>query len=357
MRVLHAAFMNEASLGILNQMFWENESAKKLKLEWKSLLFVKKEYTDLDFKYNDTVIFLNKNGWYDSHVAYYNSLLNAMEEFDILLLRYNISDPLQYFFLKKINKPVYLIHHTIETSEILSYSGSKRYIKYLVDVFFGMLSLRNCKNIICVTNEIYNYENSRVNNKFKNKIIYPNGINYNLLSFENRKDGIPQILFVASYFNDWHGLDILLKSLKYNDSNFILHLVGNLSDKDKEVAIRDERIILHGILPPNKITKIMENAWVGLSSFALHRKAMSEACTLKVREYLMYGIPVYSGHKDTFPEDFQYYCIGKPDINEILKYAYNLKDLNAKDISLESKKFINKENLLKVLYNNLESGV
>ncbi|MCU4311795.1 glycosyltransferase family 1 protein [Acinetobacter variabilis] len=357
MRVLHAAFMNEPSLGILNQMYWENESAKKLKLEWKSLLFVKNESTCLDYKYSDTLIFLNKNGWYDSHVAYYNNLLKKMDSFDVLLLRYSISDPLQYLFLKKIDKPVYLVHHTIETSEILSYPGSKKYIKYLVDVFFGALSLKKCKNIICVTNEIYSYENSRVNNRFKNKIIYPNGVNYSFLGFKDKKDSIPQILFIASYFNDWHGLDILLKSLKYNNSNFVLHLIGGLSDRDKEVAMRDERIILHGTLPPNKIAKIMENAWVGLSSFALHRKAMSEACTLKVREYLMYGIPVYSGHKDTFPEDFQYYYIGKPDIDDILKYAYTLKDISTKDISLKSKEFINKENLLIALYNNIKNEV
>lgn len=40
MKILHAAYMKDASSGIVNQMYWEQEAAKELGISWKSILFV-----------------------------------------------------------------------------------------------------------------------------------------------------------------------------------------------------------------------------------------------------------------------------------------------------------------------------
>jgi hypothetical protein len=45
----------------------------------------------------------------------------------------------------------------------------------------------------------------------------------------------------------------------------------------------------------------------GIGTLALHRKGMDEACPLKVREYLAYGLPVILGCADAdIPKDADY---------------------------------------------------
>jgi hypothetical protein len=43
----------------------------------------------------------------------------------------------------------------------------------------------------------------------------------------------------------------------------------------------------------------MAAADIGIGTLGLHLKAMQEACALKVREYLAYGIPTIIGYRDT----------------------------------------------------------
>ena len=46
----------------------------------------------------------------------------------------------------------------------------------------------------------------------------------------------------------------------------------------------------------------MSAADVAIGTLSLHTKQMEEACPLKVREYLAWGLPVIIGYKDTeFP--------------------------------------------------------
>ncbi|MFX8895379.1 glycosyltransferase family 1 protein, partial [Acinetobacter baumannii] len=89
------------------------------------------------------------------------------------------------------------------------------------------------------------------------------------------------------------------------NDDFILHIVGDVSVEDELLAKKDSRVILHGPLTNIEISQLMSKMWIGLASFGLFRKRMKEACTLKVREYLNYGLPIYSGHKDIFPEEFE----------------------------------------------------
>lgn len=366
MRVLHAALLKYASPGIVNQMYWENSSAIELGIEWRSVLCVTQIGEKIDKEKISTIkLFNNNENWFSLRQKYYEWLLSEQDNYDILVLRHSSATPQEYFFLKHIKKPVYLVHHTLEQAELLSYFNVNMVnfgLKYLLESYFGKLSLYSAQNIICVTNEIFDYENSRVKNKFKNPIIYPNGIFFPKNNSENfeliedfKEKSIPEILFVAGHFSSWHGLDLLLDSLKKTKENFILHIVGEVDSNDVIKAQKDNRVILHGKMNKIELQSIINESWIGLSSFALFRKKMNEACTLKVREYLLNGLPVYSGHKDIFPEDFIYYKSGMVDINSILSFAYEMKDVNREEVVFYSEKFINKKNLLANLYSELKA--
>lgn len=358
MKVLHSALMKYASSGILNQMTWELKAAEKLNLDWEVVLYVQEYNANKPSEIVKQWEGTSRLNWIKFRQDYYKWLLEQSRFFDVLVLRHSISDPFQAAFIKKIKKPVYLVHHTLEVQEILSDNNMKTNIKSKIEKYFGKISLDSAQGVIAVTNEIFNYENKRTKNKFKDKIIYPNGIDYDDNKIQDgRRSDIPELIFVSSYFNSWHGLDLLLKDLNNTSEKFILHIVGNLNSIDKQLAKQDERIVLHGHLSQNEIQELVSKMWIGLSSFALFRKGMKEACTLKVREYLRNGLPVYSGHKDIFPESFCYYRVGEPKFKNILEYARIVRFVDKRVVSELSKEYIDKEQLVKNLYVHLKDSI
>ncbi|MDT1832621.1 glycosyltransferase family 4 protein, partial [Acinetobacter baumannii] len=80
---------------------------------------------------------------------------------------------------------------------------------------------------------------------------------------DDRNDNIPEIVFIASYFNGWHGLDLLLHNLSSINDDFILHIVGDVSVEDELLAKKDSRVILHGHLNNIEISQLMSKMWIG----------------------------------------------------------------------------------------------
>ncbi|MFD5213429.1 hypothetical protein [Microbacterium sp. NPDC058345] len=143
---------------------------------------------------------------------------------------------------------------------------------------------------------------------------------------------MPELIFIASSFVPWHGLDRLLDDAQTTDADFILHLVGDVGEPDRERANKDPRIRIHGHLDQNAIAELVARSWVGLASFALDRKGMKEACSLKVREYLASGLATYSGHADRFPADSVYYKQGPARFADIITYAYDMRETSREEV-------------------------
>lgn len=106
----------------------------------------------------------------------------------------------------------------------------------------------------------------------------------------------PVITMVASRGMNWHGVDKLIRfAEKYPD--IIINIVGySRADVEMRVPIN---AILHGFLPREKLRDIYLSTDIACGTLALHRKNMDEACPLKVREALAYGIPVMIAYHDT----------------------------------------------------------
>lgn len=286
----------------------------------------------------------------------YNKIVDICDSYDAVMVRSTIADPLRCVAIDKINtkSKVLSVHHTFELEEAKLDGGVKGRAKYAMEDFFGGKSLKKVDGIVAVTREIMNYEMDRAGKKYG--VVYPNGILYkegNLA--HDRRGGVPEVLFMASNFRRWQGLDYILKSLKENeDVDVIIHIVGRVDSEIIANIEGDGRVVLHGVLEGNDIYHVLERCWVGLSSFNLQAKNMSEACTLKVRDYLSSGLPVYSGHKDAaLPYDFPYYRMGDPNIENILRFAYSVRDVSRKEISEAAKPFIDKRVLVRKLYNDL----
>lgn len=58
-------------------------------------------------------------------------------------------------------------------------------------------------------------------------------------------------------------------------------------------------VTCHGYLDPEQYEPIIARADLAIGTLALHRKLMNEACAIKIRRYLGYGLPVILGNEDT----------------------------------------------------------
>ena len=357
-RVLHSALMVSASAGIVNQMTWEQDAADALGLNWNSVLFCRESHEKsriIREGYSHSRLGVDLGmAWLGLRSVYYDWLSGEQDNWDLILLRHSLADPLQTRYMRRYGHKTILVHHTKEVEEVLSGLTVKSKIKAAIERRCGEASLRLARGVIGVTPEILSYEVARVAWAGGVALSYPNGISFDNDSLaEDLRSSEPEILFVAGYFSPWHGLDRLLKSLRRSDRNFILHLVGDVCAQDRSMASGDSRVRLHGPLNGPQIKKLSSCCWLGLSSFALDRKGMQQACTLKVREYLRNGLPVYADHQEIFPADFSFYRQGQPEIDSILSYAYEMRSIGRMAVREAARPLISKQVLLSKLYTDL----
>lgn len=364
MRVLHCAALLTPPSGILRQMEWEQHAADELGLEWQVRMYCPGGSADVSSPIcveSGTVVSSSLSrsrwskliGWIKHRRDYTRWVSDVANQYDVLLLRYYVHDPFQWLLVRSIRKPIFFVHHTKEVNELASAQGIGGWVRSALESLIGPCSLRSATGTVAVTGEILEYERKRVGGNPAVAFVYPNGIITGKRLVDDQRAVVPEILFVASEFHSWHGLDLLLDAASKFSGDFTIHLVGNLSNEDRVRAERDERIVLHGHLSGEQIRQIASRCHLGLSSFALHRKGMNEACTLKVREYLDMGLPVYAGHRDVFPESFPFYRVGPPDIQKIIAYALECAGSARQEIADSAKPFIDKKALLENLYSNL----
>lgn len=357
MKVLYTTLMQHYSSGIVLQMYNEYRAAKKNGIPYDVKIFMPEQ--EVPDKYKEIIHFFkieNKSKlliWFEIRKKYYEWLNSKKNTIDIYVLRYLFYDPYQYFFIKGNDKKVYLVHHTLELPE-LRMNGIKGNIQALLDYYWGNKSIKAAFGVVGVTDEIVSYEKGRIRCNNKIGITYPNGIVINKNQIpDSRNFSVPEILFVASYFYDWHGLDLLIEAVSKSDIDFIIHIVGNVSDRDLENLKEDKRFIIHNSLTSDEINKLSAKCWIALGSFALYRKRLTQGSTLKVRDYLNNGLPVYSGHQDIFPHDFAYYKYSELDIEKILYFAYEMRGHSKDTVKNLSEKYISKDILVKDFYKNI----
>jgi hypothetical protein len=354
MKVLHVGQFRSAAPGVAAQMLQEQLAAERAGLPWTSHLFVPKGCTSNAVCVEAAALPDEKQKF---KREFFQWLGGAVENFDLVLLRHSLFSLGQARFLESCSIPVYLVHHTLEVPELLSDGGFKAWARAVAEGFFGRMSLRRSHGVVGVTPEILSYEVSRAG-KHLPTLLYPNGVNYREADdlLDTRHGRIPELVFIASEFVPWHGLDLLLDSCDSCGATFILHLIGRLSDEQLARAALDKRVVVHGMCSKETIQSRLGAAWVGLSSFALHRKGMKQACTLKVREYLQAGVPVFAGHEDVFPRDFPFYHSGSADMSTILEYARSVRSASRKTVCSESRTHIDKQTLVTNLYLELSGS-
>lgn len=351
-RILHANVFTNLPTGVLNQLKAEHEATKVLGIPWKITAWC----TDsVDSSFVRT--FPTKcNSVIRRRLHFLRWLKQEQNNYDIILLRHPLSDPFLWFYARNFKFRV-SVHHTKEIEECPTQrSGLLGKIAIQLEQHFGTQAITLANGIIGVTSEIAEYELKRTG-QHKPYLVMPNGIDTTQVTIcQDQRGQTPRLLFVASHFAAWHGLDLLLDALEVNpELDCIIDVVGKTEEADQQRILQTpslaNRIILHGKLDTSNIQKLASIADVGLSSFALSRNAMSEACTLKVREYLAMGLPVYAGHHDSgLPNNYLFYRNGACCLPAILTAVHEWKTYSRTEVRESAIPWIEKRELIHRTY-------
>lgn len=279
--------------------------------------------------------------------------LIPLDKYDAIILRYPLIDGFGTMrFAKEYGHKIFTEHHTDEVAELFSLSRGVDIARGYLEKYFSGKFLSHLKGIIGVTDEIRKVELAKTNTKLYSATI-ANGINPKSFS---RTGYIPfdgkvlNLIFVASEFSLWHGLEKLLGLLESYDGDVFLSLklIGNLTQKQIDMvnAINTKNVSIYivGKAYGDDLDNHMKDANLAISSLALSIKNMKEACTLKSREYIVRGLPFIYAYKDTdlngdesFAKRFEEDNIS---LEEVIKFA-EFTSLNREKIESEMLKYTN----------------
>jgi glycosyltransferase involved in cell wall biosynthesis len=159
------------------------------------------------------------------------------------------------------------------------------------------LVLKKAAGLIFVTHEIAD--------TFKDydqpKTVISNGIDldsYPILPAPENDS--PRCVFIGSAGAPWHGID-KITWLASQHPEWHFDIVGFPPELLAHESLTNLEAL--GNLPRSQYEAVMAQADAAFGTLSLHKKRMEEACPLKVREYLAFGIPTIIGYRDTdFPE-------------------------------------------------------
>lgn len=354
MRYVHAAVSMNPSTGVIRQMAEEAQAAAALGLNWTTWLC---QASDLSPALRGWPAWLR---YALLRVRFYFSLARLARRGNRIVLRHSPGDPF-LFFASFFLGPYFTVHHTLEEAELaaLQFRFSRLQLKF--ERLLGRRVVVRARGIVCLTPEIARHQLDRLPPRAERLVcIFPNGILYpdGRTAPADRRGDQPEVIFVASYFFEWHGLDALLDSMPHAGNEGLLHLVGLLPEAVKRKAAGFECVRIHGPLDPSTLDELIAQCWLGLSSFGLASKGMTEACSLKVRDYLRAGLPVYAGHRDSaLPPDFEYFRQGPAQWHDILAYAHGMRSAPRSGVAAAARPLIDKKVLLERLHRCLESRI
>ncbi|WP_312796554.1 hypothetical protein [Tianweitania sp.] len=269
-------------------------------------------------------------------------------------MRHMPFDPFALIFSRLLHNRI-SVHHSKEMSElILIRSGLRGLIASKIESITGQTAIMQAAAIIGVTEEIATYEMHRAD-RAKASCVYPNAIKASSVKLlpDRRDRETVNVAFICGTFSEWHGLERLFSAVREYPDNSIedklrIYLIGNLFGHQRQAIIQNARLksIFQplGHMPEAAYRPILERCDLGLTSFALDLKDLREAATLKVREMLAMGLPVYAGHKDTaLSNDFPYYVNDRIiNVDSLLSFAKRMKAVSRDTVRSSAEPFIDK---------------
>jgi len=357
MRILHITTVRELYSGQRRQLESEVEAAQAADLPWDTLAIHAGQplngFEKQIPRFFRSRLMIRAYGWITA--------IQRSREYDLIILRdmqLDLFGPLLGLFVR--NR--FTVHHAKEIEELSVLRGGGFYsrVAVLLEKYVKPLTMRSSQGIAAVTGEIRDYEIARFPWLRDRTLVLPNGYAFRSSSVtgDARDANRRTFTFVCAEFTAWHGLDRLTDALQSFEgrpgSVLAFHLVGRLNEEQQEMVERvrsaDVEIHCHGTLPKDAIDLLLAETDVAIGSLALDRQSLREAATLKVREYLAAGVPVYATHRDAaLPEDFPYFRNDSTgvSITHLLEMAQEVSGVSRTQVREASRVHLDKEEIMR----------
>ena len=198
------------------------------------------------------------------------------------------------FLIPKVPKEFTLILEvqTLIRQELLSRNRVRAAQSWLLDKFY----LTKFTKIIFVSNEIAASKRFAKYRSQQNSAVISNGIKLDQIKEIKLlpKTNPTEFIFLGQNGQPWHGVEQILELARFMP-NYLFNVVG-VTDKFMNVP---SNVIFHGVMTQSDYFPIAEKCLLGIGTLNLKAKGMTEGSSLKVREYLAMGLPVFLRHTDT----------------------------------------------------------
>lgn len=353
MKILHLSIVRRLSQGQRKQITYEAVAAPNLsKAEWRSLAL----HTDSPVTSLEKRLPLFFRPIFLRHLYAWLYMLRVARNYDFILYRYMTFDPFTLLFGWFVRNRIPIYHAKAIAELPLIRPGWRGRAASELERLTGWITSKQIPGALGVTRDIAEYQ-SRLYKSIRHVHTYPNGVDANAIEVlgDLRGSGC-EAAFMCGVFSAWHGLDRLISAFRNSKAELSakrlrVHLIGKLTPeqlRDVEgVNAIDPVFVVHGSLPANLYRDVLARCDIGLGSFAMDREGLTEGSTLKVREYLALGLPVYSGHRDTaIPEDHPFYMIGVASFDGIASYGERMKLVSRATVRQGSLEFIEKRKMM-----------
>lgn len=360
LRIIHVTVYRDLPSGIRKQITWEQQASQHLvDVDWSSLaLHGGKAVESFERRIPALfrpMFFRNLYGWL--------VIKRLAKSYDLVLLRHMPFDPFVFFFAPQIRNRI-SVHHSREWEELpLIRPDFFGYLAGMVEKITGRIAVQSAMGVLGVTTEIAHFQvDTRAPGKQAG--LYANGIALEAVELANdrRSTDAVNIVFMSNTFSAWHGLDRLVDAVRAALSipdGFIVHVIGNLTEVQKRqvsaLGLRSNLFRLYGFLGVDAYRDLIASADVGLGSLAMDRQNLTEGSTLKVREMLGMGLPVFSGHIDTaLPDAFPFYRYASSlDLFALECFAHSMKSYSRSDVRKAATPYIDKLATMQVAVDSL----
>ena len=255
-----------------------------------------------------------------------------------LIVRYSYSDFSIFSLVRKFSGVVIFEHHTKELEELECNNKFRGFLwgQFIMEKYAPRLISRHLKGCIAVTEDILIYQVSRFGLDPNKSHVFPNGVKRSVF-VENRKkkiDDVFEIVFGASRFSHWHGLDLLIESANQYKGAHTIHL--NIFGDTCEQSIKNSlesldnhrvKLFVHGTISRDEIFKLYERCHLGVDSLGLNRLGMTSGSTLKSKEYIARGLPFIYNTPDQslfWANDILFYSDGTPCLESAISHYETL---------------------------------
>lgn len=247
----------------------------------------------------------SKNNYLNAKIFKRNSifkgnddLLTDLDKFkpDIIYLRFEPYKPFLGLIMKKYPTVLEINTDDLHEQLLLSKDSLNWKLRYLFNLLTRKKMLKNSTGYVAVTEELQ--KNRHFSKYQKISTTSPNSIQtekFDIIKIENTKNKIPHLYFMGNFNRAWHGVDKIIKLAQLTKNQLFFHIVGG----KPRFNVIPSNVKFYGYLNKNEYMNIIKKCNLAIGSLAFHRIPLSEACPLKVREYLAYGLPTIIGYKDT----------------------------------------------------------